>query len=168
MSGAKNHFHRHKIVAKQTRHNTTNSVARIAVTNLIHCNSLYPSTPLQLPTTTMAAVAVYPASFGSPGPDLSPHVDSASLFNSIHDTPCIQSDWDHFYGSTSHEEEEFYQLMEGLACDILSGSAEENEHPKWTIDSSGKDVKISFSESEDTLWTLAKKKIAPRLVRAYV
>lgn len=107
----------------------------------------------------MAAVAVSPATVGSPGPELSPQANAPSHFDAIHVSNHVQSDWNHFYGSATDEDEELYRLMEDLAHEIITGMssrAGENERPKWVIDSSGpKDVKISFDSSEDTLWTVA-------------
>lgn len=64
----------------------------------------------------------------------------------------VESDWDHFDGSPASEEEEFHLLMEELAREIVYGGASDNERPKWTVDSSGKDVVISMSTMQLTLY----------------
>mmetsp|Transcript_28857 Transcript_28857/g.52205 ORF Transcript_28857/g.52205 Transcript_28857/m.52205 type:complete len:720 (+) Transcript_28857:272-2431(+) len=109
----------------------------------------------------MVAVAVSPSTVGSPASDASPPPSStsSSLFHSVHKLAHVESDWESVRISPAGQEEEIYQLMEDLAKDIFSDSVSESEHPKWTVDSSGKDVKISFNSSEDKVWTIARKEI---------
>lgn len=103
----------------------------------------------------MVGATVSPSTVGSPAAG-SP---SASLFDTVHDHTHCQSDWEHFYECPTGKEEELYLLMEERAKDLFAGGISENERPKWTVETSGKDVVISFGESRDKVWNIAQEEI---------
>jgi len=103
----------------------------------------------------MTATAVSPSIAGSPPAETSP----SSLFGSVHDHTHTVSDWDHFDASAAGEDEELHQLMQDMVKDLFEGGVYESDRPKWTFETSGKDVKISFDESEEKVWTIAQAEI---------
>jgi hypothetical protein len=103
----------------------------------------------------MVAAIVSPSSFESSGA----HTLPSTLFNAIHNQAHVESDWTHFYESPTGEEEEFYQLMQEQASYVVHDGVYDYEHPQWTVNSSGRDVVISFDESRDEVWNVAKAEI---------
>jgi len=107
----------------------------------------------------MAGAAVSPSTVGSPAAGTSPITTNSSLFDSVHDHTHVQSDWDHINDSSTKEEEDIHCLLEDMAKDLFSGDMSAIERPKWTVDSSGKDVIISFDDSREKVWKLARNEI---------
>jgi hypothetical protein len=71
----------------------------------------------------------------------------------------VKSDWDHFDGLPAADEEDTYLLIEELARELFDSGGSDYEHPKWTVKSLGKDVVVSFDESQEGVWNVAKSKI---------
>jgi hypothetical protein len=113
----------------------------------------------------MVGVTVSPSTVGSPAAGSSS--SSSSLFDSVHDHVHHQSDWEDFYESPTGEEEEVYLLMQDMANDLFAGGISENERPKWTVETSGKDVVITFGESRDKVWNIAQEEIEAYRKRVY-
>ncbi len=77
-----------------------------------------------------------PSLVGSPATEMS-HPASLPLFDAVHSQWHVASDWMHYYDSPDGE----------LAREQSSCRTSENEHPKWTMELSGKDVVVMFGES---------------------
>jgi hypothetical protein len=80
--------------------------------------------------------------------------EALSLFDTIHDCTVLESDWEHYYQTSTGEEEEIYHLMEDLAKDLFYGGIAENERPEWTVDLTGKVVIILFDRSRKKVWKI--------------
>ncbi len=105
---------------------------------------------------TMVGATVSPSIVGSPAAVSS---SSSSLFDAVDDQAHVQSDWERFDESPNAKEEEVNRLLEDMAKDLFAGGISENEPPKWTVETSGKDVVISVCESHDKVWNIAQEEI---------
>ena len=101
----------------------------------------------------MVATVVSPSSAGSPATEMSPPA-SPPLFDAVHSQSHVASDWMHYYDIPDGEEEDIYLLLEELAREQSSGRTSENECPKWTVESSGKDVAVTFGELRERVWKI--------------
>lgn len=107
----------------------------------------------------MVATVVSPSTLGSPTADPSPAGAPPSLLGSVHDKIHDESDWMNFYDGPGGEEEDIYYLLEELAKDQFPDGLSNSGRPKWTVDKSGKDVVVTFGESREMVWNIAKDEI---------
>lgn len=111
----------------------------------------------------MATAAVTPGTAATPTTSESveaplPPVSPAALFDTWNVESAAVSDWMHHYESPISEDD-LYLMVEEIAREQFSGGNTDNGRPKWTVDSTGKDVKITFGDSREKVWTVAKDEI---------
>ena len=69
-----------------------------------------------------------------------------------------KSDWEYYFENPDPEED-FFRAAEEIASNSIASTPSDNERPKWRVDSTGKDVKVTFGEASTKVWTVGKAEI---------
>jgi hypothetical protein len=107
----------------------------------------------------MVRVAVTLLTVHSPATERLPPVSSPlPLLTTVHDHMHDASDWMYHYDQPLTDED-MYLWAEEYAKEQFPSGVSDSQHPKWNVDSSGKDVIVTFGNSRKRVWKIAQEEI---------